>query len=86
MYGVLSKVAEGAYSLLLSSSAVVVSKLLEMAYAGISNLNNPLHHKAALCVCIVRQRHLAGAHCIKGIWQEHTGLLQSQEIITFEPG
>jgi hypothetical protein len=59
---VLSKNAESAYRLLLSSCAVVDSKLLEMAYAGISNLNSPLHHKAALCVCTVHQRHLAEAN------------------------
>lgn len=59
---VLSKNAESAYRLLLSSCAIVDSKLLEMAYAGISNLNNPLHHKAALCVCTVHQRHLAEAN------------------------
>ncbi len=53
VYGVQSKVAEGAYRFLSSSCAIVVSKLLEMADAGIGNLNNPLHHKAALCVCTV---------------------------------
>jgi len=62
MCAVLSKDAEGACRLLLSSCAIVDSKLLEMADAGICNLNNPLHHKAALCVCTVHQRHLAGAH------------------------
>ena len=56
-----SKIAEGAYSVLLSSSAIVDSKLLEMAYAGVGNLNNPLHHEAAFCVCTLYQRHLAGS-------------------------
>ncbi len=74
VYAVLSKITEGAYRLLLSGSAVVASKLLEMAYTGFSNLNNPLHHKAALCVCMLHQRHLAGALQIKGIWQEHSTL------------
>lgn len=71
MRAVLNKDAKGAYSLFLSSCAIVDGELLEMTYAGISNLNNPLHHKAALCVCTAHQGHLAGGHRSLAISRSH---------------